>query len=194
MSMETDDKNCIIIHGCPDDKSDKSYAKHWIPWTKKALEKKGIKTKAPHMPEPWAPVYEKFKKAFEEIEVNENTTLIGTSCSASFLVRWLGETKIKIDKLILVAPWKIPLADNEVEKVFYDYEVDESIAYRANEIILFTSNNEVEEGKESLKIFQDALEGEVIELKKHGRYTEEDMGTVEFPELIEAVLRTDEDE
>jgi predicted alpha/beta hydrolase family esterase len=59
------------------------------------------------MPSPWYPDYEKFKKEFEKYSVNENTILIGHSCGSSFLVRWLGETKRKIFKLILFTPWKV---------------------------------------------------------------------------------------
>ena len=43
-------------------------------------------------------------------------------------------------------------------------------------------------GKESLKIFHQALDGEVIELKGRGHYTLGDMGTEEFPELLEAIV------
>jgi hypothetical protein len=40
-----------------------------------------------------------------------------------------------------------------------------------------------------LKIFHKALGGKIIELKGRGHYTLNDMGTEEFPELIEVVLR-----
>ena len=37
-------------------------------------------------------------------------------------------------------------------------------------------------------MYQDSLGGKVIELKSHGHYTLGDMGTEEFPELIQEVL------
>lgn len=190
--METDNKSCIIIHGSPDDKTDDSFTKHWIPWIKKNLEKNKIPTQVPFMPHPHDPVYEDHKRVFERLEVNEDTVLIGHSDGAAFLVRWLGETKVKIDKLILIAPWKIARSDDETNKAFFDFEIDESIGYRANEVILFSSNTGPKEGNETFKVFQDALEGEVINLKGHGHYTEEDMGTTEFPELLEVVLREED--
>ncbi len=140
------------------------------------------------MPIPWEPDYEKFKKEFEKYEITENTILIGHSCGCAFLVRWLGETKQKIFKLILVAPWKIPDKNDKFRKAFYDYHIDETIKSRAKEIIMFTADDEEKDGKESLKIFHEALGGQVIELKGHGHYTIDDMGTIEFPELIESVL------
>ncbi len=188
-------KKCIIIHGCPSDEEremnpeTRNYDKHWIPWTKKQLLSKNIETETPLMPSPWQPNYEKFKRTFEKYDVDENTILIGHSCGCAFLVRWLGETKRKIFKLILVAPWKIPDKDDEFRKEFYTYPIDETIKERVKEIIMFTADDEEDDGKESLKIFHKFLGGEVIELKGLGHYCLKDMGTEQFPELIEVVLR-----
>ena len=195
--METKKQNCIIIHGCPSDaekamnSATRTYDKHWIPWLKQNLIAAGIKTETPLMPEPWEPNYQKFKEEFEKYEVGENTILVGHSCGSAFLVRWLGETKRKIFKLILVAPWKIPDKDDEFRKEFYTYPINEGIKSRVNEIVMFTADDEEDEGKESLKIFHQALGGAVIELKGYGHYTLGDMGTEEFPELLEKIVRFD---
>jgi len=188
-------KKCIIIHGCPSDikkamdPERRTYDKHWIPWAKRQLLANGIKTETPLMPSPWYPDYEKFKKEFAKYSVDENTILVGHSCGCAFLVRWLGETKKKIFKLILVAPWKIPDKDDEFRKKIYTYPIDETIKNRVKEIVMFTADSEREGGKKSLKIFHKALGGEVIELKGQGHYILKDMGTEEFPELIEVILR-----
>ena len=187
--------NCIIIHGCPSNiekamnPETRTYDKHWMPWLKKELMARGIKTEVPLMPSPWQPEYEKFKAEFEKQSINESTILIGHSCGTAFLVRWLGETKKKIFKLILVAPWKIPNKNDEFRKSFYNYPIDENIKSRVKEIVMFTADDEEDEGKESLKVFQQALGGEIIELKGRGHYTMDDMGTAEFPELLDVVLR-----
>ncbi|MEK7566831.1 MAG: alpha/beta hydrolase [Patescibacteria group bacterium] len=186
--------NVIIIHGCPQDAEKamgletRAYDKHWIPWIKKELTAKGIKTETPLMPEPWMPDYEKFKQEFEKYDVGENTILIGHSCGSAFLVRWLSERKKMVFKLILVAPWKIPDKDDKFRKEFYGYRVDETIKSRVKKIIMFTSDNEEADGKKSLEIFHKALGGEIIELKGRGHYTMNDMKTAEFPELLEAIL------
>ena len=184
-------KKCIIIHGCPSNAKKamnpetRTYDKHWIPWTKKQLLVHNIETETPLMPSPWQPDYEKFKRTFEKYAIDENTILIGHSCGCAFLVRWLGETKKKIFKLILVAPWKIPDKDDKFRKEFYTYPIDETIKERVKEIVMFTADDEEDDGKESLKIFHKSLGGEVIELKGRGHY----MGTEEFPELIEVILK-----
>ena len=179
-----------ILHGCPSDaeramnRETRTYDKHWIPWIKAELEKKGYSVRTPLMPEPWSPRYEAFKDEFEKVEVTENDVLIGHSCGCAFLVRWLGDTKQKVRKLILVAPWKIPDEGDALKAEYYNYDIDQSIKDRVETIIIFTSNDEEEEGKESVKIFHQALGGDVIDLPNRGHYVLGDMETEEFPELL----------
>ena len=180
--------NCVIMHGCLGS-SDRNYPEHWIPWAKDTLTKKGILTETPIASTPWLPEYDKFKAVFEKCLVDENSVLVGHSGGGAFLVRWLGETKKKIRKLILVAPWKINNHGDKYRDEFYTYTIDATIKDRVGNIVMFTSNDEYPEGKESLRMFHDALGGEIINLKDHGHYRERNMGTVEFPELIEAILK-----
>jgi predicted alpha/beta hydrolase family esterase len=188
-------KKIIIIHGCPSNMGKalsavlRTFDKHWIPWLKKELKTLGVEVNTPLMPSPWNPVYNKFKMKFDKYEVTEETTLIGHSCGCAFLVRWLGDSKQKIDKLILVAPWKIADADKPSRKDFYEYPIDESIKSRVNKVVIFTSDNEHENGKKSVQIFKNALAGHLIELKNKGHYTMGDMGTDEFPELLDVIVR-----
>jgi len=183
----------FIIHGCPSDEekamnsATRTYDKHWIPWTRKKLEAIGFKVETPLMPNPWQPVYESFKDEFQQYTFSEEDIFIGHSCGCAFLVRWFGETKQKAKKLIMVAPWKIPDGTDEFRKNFYEYEIDKSIKDRIEEIIIFTSDDEEGDGKKSVRIFVDALGASVVELKGHGHYTLGDMGTDNFPELLETI-------
>jgi hypothetical protein len=185
--------NVIVIHGCPSnveramDPKTRTYDKHWIPWIKRELSSRGIRTETPLMPNPWEPDYGAFKKEFEKYEVTDKTILIGHSCGCTFLVRWLGEMKQKINKLILVAPWKISDKTDKFRKAFYEYPIDETIKSRVKEIIMFTADNEEEDGKKGLRMFHDALGGKIIELKGRGHYTLGDMGTEAFPELLKEI-------
>jgi len=187
--------NCIIVHGCPSDvekamnSETRTYDKHWMTWTKKHLISRGIKTEMPLMPEPWKPDYEAYKKEFSKYNVTEDTVLVGHSCGCAFLVRWLGETKQRVKKLILVAPWKIPDEGDKARELFYIYPIDKTIKSRVKDIVMFTADDEEEDGKKSLKMFHDVLGGEVIELKGRGHYTLGDMGTEEFPELLDEIAK-----
>lgn len=184
--------NCIIIHGAPGDEepsvNHQMGEMHWMGWAKEKLNSLGIHTVNPSMPDPWNPRYEDYKKEFEKYPADENTILIGHSRGCAFLVHWLGETKQKAKKLILVAPWKVSFDDVGEEKLktkFYDFEIDPTIKDRVGEIIYFTSDNEEKEGKESLRMYHDAIGGKIIDLPSHGHYTLDDMGTDKFPELID---------
>lgn len=188
-------RNCIVVHGCPSnaeramDPVSRTYDKHWMPWLKRELMSRGIRTEMPLMPEPWEPDYGKFKREFEKYDVTEHTVLVGHSCGSAFLVRWLGETKRSAAKLILVAPWKIPIPGDPVREGFYGYSIDETIASRVPKIVIFTADDEELDGKRSAAMFSQALGGDVVELKSRGHYTFGDMGTEAFPELLEVVLR-----
>ena len=170
------------------DSKTRTYDKYWIPWLKKKLTLRGIKTETPLMPKPWYPDYQSFKKKFEKYEVNDNSVLIGHSCGCAFLLRWMGDTKQKIKKLILVTPWKIPDGEDKIKKLFYEYPIDKTIKSRVQGIVMFTADNEEKDGKKSLEIFHKSLEGKIIELKGRGHYTVGDMGTEKFPELLKEVV------
>jgi predicted alpha/beta hydrolase family esterase len=188
------ERNCIIIHGCPGspegerDAETRSYDKHWIPWVRAGLIEKNIPTLTPTMPDPWAPDYASFKQEFEKYPVSEQTILIGHSCGCAFLVRWLGEVKQKIDTLVLVAPWKIPRAGDPGRKAFYEFTIDETIKHRVRRILMFTSDTEREDGKKSLAIYHAALGGDIVHLPDKGHYVLADMGTREFPELLDKIV------
>lgn len=183
-------KNVIIIHGCSSTPNDGTEfdPEHWISWIRDTLIARGVPAATPQMPTSWLPDYEQWKAEFEKQDINDETTLIGHSCGCAFLVRWLGESKQKIDKLIFVAPWKIGTSSEEKKK-FYDYVIDGTIKSRVNKIVMFTADNEEDDGKKSLKMFYDALGGTVIELKGRGHYAGDDaIRTEEFPELLAAIL------
>lgn len=189
--------NCIIIHGCPSSKdslidmSERTYYKHWIPWTRERLLEMGVPTSTPMLPEPWFPDYEKFKQEFEKYEVNEQTVLVGHSCGCAFLVRWLGDTNRKIKRLILVAPWKFPKNNDPIKVKYYNFPISKDVKSNVGEIVIFTSDNEEKPGgTESLQIYQEGLGGETISLSGRGHYTINDMGTVEFPELLQRITQS----
>jgi GT2 family glycosyltransferase len=189
--------NCLIIHGCPSRQEDlidirRMNAKHWIPWLAENLKRENLDVYTPIMPTPWAPVYEIWKKEFEKLPVNENSILVGHSCACPFLVRWLGETKRPIKKLVLVAPAKITKETHSEEiRKLYSFEIDESIRNRVSEIVILLGENDSDRVKSSAKIFSSALNSSIRVMKNYGHFTFEDMGTTEFPELLKEILRTD---
>lgn len=197
IDFEIEDKNIsnvVIVHGSPsrNEKSTNSqtrtYDKHWMPWIKKELTDKCIECKTPLMPEPWEPDYKDWKKEFEKLTVNENSILIGHSSGGGFLVRWLGETNRKIKKLILVAPAIIHSGEWKPLEKLLKFEINNKIKENIGKIIIFISDNDSTGIRESARIFHEKLGAELIELKNHGHFTRGDMGTEEFPELLNVIL------
>jgi hypothetical protein len=187
--------NCLIIHGCPSERDlvqglgVNPHDEHWLPWLRDELRARGIAAETPQMPNPLEPDYQKYKVEFEKYPVDKDTVLVAHSCGSAFVVRWLGESKRRIAKLILVAPWKVSEDGvSEAEYEYYNHPVDPKIASRVGEIVMFTSDNEKEEGKKSLKILHDALGGKIINIHGYGHFTERDIGHVELPQLLEEVL------
>ena len=188
-------KNCIIVHGCPSikekviDIEKRTYDKHWIPWIRNKLEEKGFRVEVPLMPEPWSPKYIVWKKIFDELDINEETVLVGHSCGGGFLVRWLGDTGKRIRKLILVAPAISHSGNYKSLSNLLNFKIDTSIINNVSKAVIFVSNDDSKGILKSVNLFSEALNIKVIEFRDKGHFTLGDMGTEEFPELLEEVLR-----
>ena len=187
-------KTAIIIHGTCDEEEyfSNKYPSlsnsHWFPWLQKQLLIKGIFTQTPEMPEAYKPDYQYWKAEFERFTVDQDTTLIGHSCGGGFLIRWMTENKISINKLILVAPWLDPT--NRRTTDFFDFTIDPSLQYRAKQIHILTSEDEEVEGvKESVEKIRSALpKAQFHQFQNMGHFTFEEMKTDKFPELLKIVL------
>ncbi|MCL2451715.1 alpha/beta hydrolase [Candidatus Saccharibacteria bacterium] len=170
----------------------------WLPWLSKQLIIRGIHTVAPEMPRVYYPEYDIWKKELERFELDEDTTLIGHSCGAGFLVRYLSENPVKVGKVILVAPWLgiIPddlreYAPSEIlEPTFFEFKIDRNLATRTAGLTLIESTNDKPYIQKSVEILKESLNDlRVLTLKDKGHFWAKDLGGVEFPELLAEVLR-----
>lgn len=182
-------KNAILIHGTCDseeyfnDEYPSLSNSHWFPWLQKQLLIKGVYAQTPEMPDAFMPDYNKWKKEFERFDVNENTVLVGHSCGGGFLLRWLTENKVKIDKLILVAPWLDPNRSKTTD--YFDFEIDQNLNSRVNKIHIFVSENDDGDVLRSVEMIEKSLLGaELHKYKDMGHFTFGAMKTVEFPDLL----------
>lgn len=183
--------NAVLIPGTCDeeeylnDKYSSLSNSHWFPWLQKQLLIKDVFTQTPEMPNAYKPDYEKWKSEFERFSVDEDSILVGHSCGGGFLVRWLSENKIKVKKLILVAPWLDP--DRKKTTTFFDFRIDPAITERMETHILI-SNDDDKDIQISVSKIKDALPG----ANKHdfqgmGHFTYEQMKTDKFPELLKII-------
>ncbi|MBP6912639.1 MAG: alpha/beta hydrolase [Candidatus Pacebacteria bacterium] len=128
-------KNAIILHGMPDKEHYLNGGilqqdSHWLPWLKQNLESNGIETSVPEIPHPYAPNYKAWCEVFEQFKINDETILIGHSAGGGFIIRYLAENNISVDRVILVAPWLDP--DKYLKTMgcedFFDFEFNGDIA------------------------------------------------------------------
>lgn len=192
--MNTNNINCIIVNGIISRSSSEIISleqeqKKWTTWIKEQLEEKGIQTFIPNMPTPWQPIYKDWKKYFEKLAVHEHTILIGRSAAAAFLVRWIGENKQRIKKLILIAPGKNSSSNSQYTQDLYDFEINPNIKEYVGEIIIFTSPEEPHYRQENVLLYKELLNARVVSLQGKGHYVSKDLKSRELPELLEEILK-----
>lgn len=186
-------RTALILHGKPSKEGyyapqrESESNEHWIPWLQHQLLLKDILTQTPEWPKPYEPKYPDWLEVFKQFNVNKETTLIGHSCGGGFLVRWLSETDVKIDKLILVAPWLDP--KKTLKEPFFDFVIDKNLHEKASSIDMLSSTDDDEDILESV----DLLLKNVKSIKHHvfegyGHFCFSDMNSKEFPELLELIV------
>ncbi len=189
-------KTVIIIHGMPSreeygETGSHSSKQHWLPWMKSELEAQGISTETPEMPEPYAPNYREWKMVFEQLPIDEETVLIGHSCGGGFLVRWLSENKKKVGAVMLVAPWMDP-DNSSKEQVgdFFSFTIDAELSDRTDGVTIFYSKDDDIDIVDTVALLEKTLKNfHTKTFEDKGHFTSEDMGTIEFPELLSEVLK-----
>lgn len=192
-------KKAIIIHGWasydlwsnPDTPSSSNFA--FIPWLSKQLIIRGIHTIAPEMPNSYEPNYEIWKKELERFELDEDTILIGWSCGGGFLVRYLSENNIKINKLVLMAPWIGTLLDGndggdqlKFVKSFFDFTLDENLfAKTVNGVYLLKAEMDDDVVWRSIDILENKLENvKVSQISNSGKH----FHNLEQPDVLKKIL------
>lgn len=187
MSMKT----AIILHGMPeesryfDPSCEAQSNSHWLPWLQQQLLIKGILAQTPELPNPYRPVYKDWKRVFEQFEVTDETMLIGHSCGAGFLVRWLSEHNGPVGKVVLVAPWMDP---HRTLPEFFDFKIDKEVPKRVERIDIFISEDDDEEMHTTVRNIKEVWQRAPIHaMTGKGHFTLSDMGTREFPELLDVL-------
>ena len=186
-------RNALLLHGCCNkdefcsDKYPSSSNSHWFGWLQKQLIKQGIETQTPEMPTPYAPEYREWKRVFEQFEITSETTLVGHSCAAGFLLRWLGDNpNVEIDKLLLVAPWLDPI---KKRKGFLDFEINPQLDKQVKTVHVFYSHDDPVAGvRESYEEIRSTFpKAKVTEYENMGHFILSQMQTEKFPDLLEVI-------
>jgi len=193
-------KTAIILHGRPSKKgyydSSRKNAQsnsHWLPWLQHELVIRDVLAQTPELPKPYLPVYEDWKELFEQFIIDSETILVGHSCGAGFLVRWLSEENRKVGKVVLVAPWMNPKGfenkEKEIDENFFKFKIDPDIVSKTAGITVFYSGDDMESVQKTVEILEDNTKDiKFTEFHGYKHFTFNDMQTREFPELIEECI------
>ena len=188
-------KNAIILHGKPDPGQKEYYNpnfpspsnSHWLPWLQKQLLIHDIAAQTPEMPNAWKPEYEIWQKEFERYETTPETILVGHSCGAGFIVRWLSEhPDIKVGKIVLVAP---SLGFTWDDRSFFGFVIDRELANRTAGVTIFGSDNDEPSVMKAIAQYRSVLKDvKYREFPGYGHFVMGSMKTDVFPELLEETL------
>lgn len=191
-------KQIILIHGLPDkeevlgDVWPSPSNAHWFPWVQKQLTRQDILCQALEMPQSYNPTYIEHERVLNQMEISKETILVGHSCGGGFLLRYFSEhPELSPKKVILVAPWLDGdgyLKELNSESDYFNFEIDPTLAERTQLHCIYSTDDE----KDILDSV-DRIQKELPDIIAHtftdkGHFTEPDMGTKEFPELLDIIL------
>ncbi len=182
-------KNALILHGLADmeeyyemDFPSPSNA-HWLPWLQQKFLREDIVCQTPELGCGFKSTYKDWSSIFPQFKINENTSIVAHSMGCGFILKYLSQNKnIKIDKLILVAPWR-DLKQEHGD--FLQCTLATDLKNRTSEIhVLYSTDEEVhgiKEVSENLRALYPSLT--YHEFKNKGHFCLGDLGTEEFLEL-----------
>jgi hypothetical protein len=183
----------VVVHGS-NDNEDEAYeggrenTRHWFSWLIKELNERNIEVSCELYPKDWNPNYYEWKNIFEKNKIDEETILIGHSAGCGFILKWLNENKIKVKKIILVAPYVMGIPEAPFLKDLNIQELDLKLKKYFDEMIIFYSEDDMDCIVHDAKFIHSKLGGKLIKFQNRGHFNLEDMGTNEFPELLEEIL------
>ena len=193
-------KQVIIIHGLP---SKEEYYhshwpsqsnSHWIPWVQRELLRKNMLCQTLEMPHPYDPVYQEHTAVLDQMSISDETVLVGHSCGGGFLLRYLSEhPEYKPRKVVLVAPWldlEGYLRTINSESNYFDFTLDPEISSRMIIDLVYSQDDDepmLATVDELHRILTSSMREHVFTDKGH--FTEPDLGTKEFPELVDIILK-----
>ncbi len=186
--------NAILVPGRPD--KDQHYdptsasngEDHWFSWLKRQLILRDIHAVSIEPPFPFRPRYNEWQKEFERFDITPDTILVGHSCGAGFLVRWLSEHKdVQVAKVVLVAPWLDPLhyKDSDVAD-FFEFQIDPTFVARTKDTVVFVSGDDDPSVIKTVDILREKVTHITArEFMGKGHFTRGALGKEEFPELLD---------
>lgn len=191
--------NAIIIHGKPsragyhNPDTPSPSNELWLPWLQQQLQYLGVETQTPEMLNAWQPDYRLWSAVFERQLLTSDTTLVGHSCGAGFLVQWLSEhPDIPVGHVFLVAPSfgdRYTPDDRYDEALlggFFDFTIDPQLTNRTKSVTMLYSDNDSVRVDVAVAMIREQLPAVDSHLfPGYGHFRgKRDMASDAFPELL----------
>ncbi len=143
----------------------------WFPYLKNELLNKNLSCIIPELPTPKNQTYKNWSTILDKYKIANDDIIIGWSTGAIFVVRYLFENKIKINKLILISGFNnyignVPEVDN-INKDFFMKDLSKAKNV-AKEIVCIKSDNDPFITQEALNEFAANLNAKVININSGG--------------------------
>ena len=186
--------DCILVHGCfteekyRDTHGPSPSNRHWFAWLQHELLARDILTQTPEMPRPYEPAYEAWRELFEQFRLSDEAMLVGHSCGTGFLLRWLGENPAQhLKKLVLVAP---SLGLDWQDRSFFDFTINPALQQSIDAITVFVADDDRPAINQAATMIAEALpSAQIVHFEPGGHFIRSTLGKIEFPELLEELLR-----
>ena len=181
-------KNYFIIHG-----SFGNSKEHYLPWLKKELEKEGevICVDFPigvgvQSYKSWARVLDDYKN-----KITPDTIFIGRSIAPVFIIKYILENSLKINKLISVSGFNNYSVDggdyDSVNKSMFVDSLSDFKKY-CNKTICVISENDPYVKLNALNEFAKVVADDVVNIKDGGHFNLESGYGEKFEKLLEIIL------
>lgn len=193
-------KNVVLLHGIFPERingeliadiplCDPNNEGNWMGWTKKRLQEKGYSVVCPVIVDVWNASWQQWKTELDKAMIDEDTILVGLSGGGYAVLRYLGESRKKVKKVILVAPGA-PGIDKEDgvkfphEDEFYSYKISSSLKMFIQDQVVEFISNDAHFILQAVEMYKNVLDAKVIKLEDRGHFS---FLIPEFPELLKEI-------
>lgn len=170
---------------------DPSNEGNWMGRTKKDLEEKGYEVYAPKITKVWEAPYSEWKKVIDEIGIDENTTLVGLSAGGAAVTRYISEGKMRIKKLILIAPARYSDGNDDpcpTSKEFCNFRIENTVEKQIeNGVTIFYDIEDPVIEESHIDIYKEELKANVVFVQGYGHFS---FLIPTFPQLLKEIIET----
>jgi len=174
----------VLMHGKDADPTQK-----WYPWLSEVMKKEGNDFIAPVLPNASDPVLSEWMHELDQIDIDQDTILVGHSRGGVALLRWLEKqaANFKVKKVILIATNSGNIGDmaitTETNHGFYTeegYDLEKIKSHCTNFVVLHSTDDQWVPFSHGEKIAK-GLNAKFLEFNDYGHFGK----TVpEIPELL----------